>query len=174
MKLKKVLLLLLLLLPVLLGSGCTAYYYAMCQSKYKGDAIAAHNTTILPVGNITLINVIIFACIWSEPDDTPLPPRRAEEIIRGIRFTPYTPKTIRDERKFLAELEEVRKNGFACDRGEEMEDLRCVAAPIRDIRRGTVSAVWITGPASRLTEAKMKKYAVLVRKTALQIEDKIN
>lgn len=103
-----------------------------------------------------------------------LPPRRAEEIIRGIRFTPYTPKTIRDERKFLAELEEVRKNGFACDRGEEMEDLRCVAAPIRDIRRGTVSAVWITGPASRLTEAKMKKYAVLVRQTALQIEDKIN
>ena len=103
-----------------------------------------------------------------------LPPRRAEEIIRGIRFTPYTPKTIRDERKFLAELESVRKNGFACDRGEEMEDLRCVAAPIRDTRRGTVSAVWITGPASRLTEAKMKKYAVLVRQTALQIEDKIN
>jgi len=42
MKFKKALLLL-LLLPVLLGSGCTAYNYAMCQSMYKGDATAYGN-----------------------------------------------------------------------------------------------------------------------------------
>ena len=103
-----------------------------------------------------------------------LPSQQAEELIRNIRFTPYTAKTIRNEQDFRAELEETRKKGFAFDRGEELEELRCVAAPIRDERNRTVSAVWITGPASRLTEAKMKKFAVLVRQTAQRIEERIN
>ena len=103
-----------------------------------------------------------------------LPERQADELIGGIRYTPFTTKTIRNEREFRNELENVRKAGVAYDRGEELEDLRCVAAPIRDRRSRTVSAVWITGPASRMTEARMKEFAVLVRQTARRIEERIN
>ena len=103
-----------------------------------------------------------------------LPEQQADERIGEIRYTPFTPKTIRNEQEFRNELEKVRKEGPAYDRGEELEDLRCVAAPIRDRRNGTVSAVWITGPASRLTETKMKRFAVLVRQTARNIEKNLN
>lgn len=103
-----------------------------------------------------------------------LPTSRTDELIRTIRFTPFTSKTIRNARDFRAELEKVRKSGIAFDRGEELEDLHCVAAPVRNGRGESLAAVWISGPASRLAEAKMKHFAPLVRQAAQQIEKRMN
>ena len=68
----------------------------------------------------------------------------------------------------------MRKNGVAYDRGEELSDLRCAAAPIPDRRNQTVAAVWITGPASRLSPGKLKQFGGFVRETASQIAQKLN
>lgn len=103
-----------------------------------------------------------------------LEPHRADGVIRSIRYTPFTPKTIRNGKAYRAELEKVRKCGVAYDCGEEMEDLNCVAAPVREKRNRSVSAVWITGPASRLTRTKMKQFAGLVEETARRIEETLN
>jgi len=103
-----------------------------------------------------------------------LPESQAAELIESINYTPFTAKTIRNEQDFRKELKDVRETGTAFDRGEEMEDLRCVAAPIRDRRNQTVSAVWITGPASRMNGVKMKRFAALVKQTAQQIEETMN
>ena len=103
-----------------------------------------------------------------------LPDEKREALIQSIRFTPYTPATIRNEADFRKELCEVRKNGVAYDRGEELSDLRCVAAPIPDRRNQTVAAVWITGPASRLSPGKLKQFGGSVRETASQIAQKLN
>jgi len=103
-----------------------------------------------------------------------LPEEKRDELIRGISFTPFTGNTIRNERDFRKELDEVRKNGAAYDRGEELEDLRCVAAPVLDFRRNSAAAVWISGPASRITQKKMKQFAVCVKRTANLISGKLN
>ncbi len=103
-----------------------------------------------------------------------LPDNQCDELIRQIRFTRFTPHTIRNERDFRKELELVRRTGIAFDRGEEMEDLRCAAAPVRCIRDGSVAAVWITGPASRMTDARLRKFAAAVKKTAKRIETGLN
>ncbi len=63
---------------------------------------------------------------------------------------------------------------MAFDRGEELEDLRCVAAPVRCSHDGSVSSIWITGPASRLTDEKMQDFAELVKKAASEIESRLN
>ncbi len=103
-----------------------------------------------------------------------LPEERRRELTREIRFTPFTAHTIRDADAFDRELEEVRRSGVAYDRGEELEDLRCVAAPVLDHRRNSAAAVWISGPASRLTPELMERAAGEVRKTAERISRKLN
>jgi DNA-binding IclR family transcriptional regulator len=51
-------------------------------------------------------------------------------IGRGLRA--FTRSTITRPKVLVAELEEVRSNGFAIDREEFSEDFCCVAAPVRD------------------------------------------
>ena len=60
-----------------------------------------------------------------------------------------TASTITDPRAMRAELEAVRRTGFAVDRGEGYRDLACVAAPIRSSGR-SIGAVSVSGPLGRV------------------------
>lgn len=72
------------------------------------------------------------------------------EWIRENGLKAYTEATITDEAAFLRELRKIRSRGYAVDRGEYEDSVRCVAAPIRD-RTGTViAAVSISAPDSRM------------------------
>ena len=62
---------------------------------------------------------------------------------------------------------------MAYDLGEEISDLRCVAAPVFDSRSYPVGAIWITGPESRLNEEKLRSMAAQVKATADQIGSNI-
>lgn len=81
-----------------------------------------------------------------------LPEQQRNEMLREMDFVRYTDKTITDKKEFLKELLTVREQGYALDRGEELESLRCVAAPIFNYRSEVVAAVWITCPAFRVSE----------------------
>ena len=58
------------------------------------------------------------------------------------------------------ELNEVKKQGVALDRGENEKDVRCIVAPIRDYQGKIIAAVSISGPAFRIdikTQNNLKK-----------------
>jgi IclR family transcriptional regulator, acetate operon repressor len=57
---------------------------------------------------------------------------RRHYVRRGLR--PYTPNTITSPGALMAELDRVRRQGFAIDVEEFQEDFCCVAAPILDPR----------------------------------------
>lgn len=78
----------------------------------------------------------------SEPDLRRL---FAEPMIR------YTPQTITTIDGLMAELERIRRNGYAYDDEELHSGVRCVAAPIRDHRGRIVAAFGLSMPATRLT-----------------------
>lgn len=103
-----------------------------------------------------------------------LPVEQREELIKQICFTRFTENTILNENDFRRELEQVRRSGIAFDRGEEMAELRCAAAPVRNPRDGSVSAVWVTGPISRMNEEKLNDIAGMVKNTAKEIEQKLS
>jgi DNA-binding IclR family transcriptional regulator len=63
----------------------------------------------------------------------------------------YTPQTITTIDGLVAELERVRRNGYAYDEEELHPGVRCLAAPIRDHRRRIVAAFGLSMPATRLT-----------------------
>lgn len=66
-----------------------------------------------------------------------------------------TPNTITTRERLDAELGRIREAGYATDDEENEQGIRCVAAPIRDHVGSVVSAVSVSGPAMRMTPAKL-------------------
>ena len=59
------------------------------------------------------------------------------QVVGRIHFRKKTPRTILSEEAFLAELEKVRRMGYALDAREVEEHMECVGAPVYD-REGRV------------------------------------
>ncbi|MCR3721914.1 MULTISPECIES: IclR family transcriptional regulator [Prauserella salsuginis group] len=83
--------------------------------------------------------------------------RDPEEIRRFVMDKPLrrlTPSTITNPRALEQELETVRRSGCAFDLGEAVQEVHCVAAPVRDDLGAVVAAISMTVPASRFTPAR--------------------
>jgi len=81
-----------------------------------------------------------------------------------------TEKTITDKEELEKELNKVKKQGFALDKGENEKDVRCIAAPIRNYQGKVIAAVSISGPAFRIdanTQSNLKE-------ALLQISEKMS
>ena len=72
-------------------------------------------------------------------------------LLAGQRLRRYTPNTITDRRKLDAELEMIRKRGYAIDAGELEEGVHCIAVPVRDHGAEATASISVSGPSSRLT-----------------------
>ncbi|MBT9174103.1 MAG: Transcriptional repressor IclR [Syntrophomonadaceae bacterium] len=64
----------------------------------------------------------------------------------------YTPATICDPDRLKEELAQIRKNGYALDRGELEEGVRCVAAPLWNFENKAAAAISVSGTDTRLTD----------------------
>src|SRR4051812_33108090 len=67
-------------------------------------------------------------------------PEVVERYVADPGLRRFTPHTITDPARLDAELEAVRRGGFAVEREELYPDFCCIAAPVRDAR-GRVLAV---------------------------------
>lgn len=94
---------------------------------------------------------------------------KQRELIKQIKFTKRTQRTITSAKAYLSELDEVKAQGYALDRGEESETFACVAAPVFDHRRHPVAAIWISGPSDRVRPAFFGKMGELVKRHAGQL-----
>ncbi|MFV0373853.1 IclR family transcriptional regulator [Microbacterium sp.] len=74
-------------------------------------------------------------------------PVAAEATLRAPRHA-WTSNTLVDEDALLRELDHVRTAGVAYDRGESLESLACIAAPVRGPGGRVVAAMSVSGPAS--------------------------
>lgn len=99
-----------------------------------------------------------------------LPEARVESILHERGLPQQTENTITDRGELRDTLAEIRDRGYALDDEENLDGLRCVAAPVRG--DGTVlGAVSITGPTRRFTHDRLKnELANTVRETADVIE----
>jgi IclR family acetate operon transcriptional repressor len=62
----------------------------------------------------------------------------------------YTTTTITDPTEFMAELAEIRRNGFSLDREEHEIGICCIAAPVFNNTGEVVAAISVSGPSSRM------------------------
>jgi DNA-binding IclR family transcriptional regulator len=82
------------------------------------------------------------------------PPERVEETIPDLEMPCRTSETITDPEELRAELETIRERGYGIDNEENIEGLRCIAAPVRT-DEAVLGALSISGPSSRFTEDRL-------------------
>lgn len=62
----------------------------------------------------------------------------------------YTESTICELDELLEHLAQVRDRGYALDMAEHESEVRCIAAPLRDIDGRVIAAISVSGPAARI------------------------
>ena len=93
--------------------------------------------------------------------------------IAKMKFQKFNENTIVDKKKFIAELDSVTKCGYAFDKGEEIEGVNCVGAPILDAHGYPVAAIWITGPRERVKVSQLDEIGKIVKSYADEISGRL-
>lgn len=70
----------------------------------------------------------------------------------------FTPNSITEAERYLAELERVRLQGYAIDDEEYLSGIRAVAVALKN-RRGLPMAVWVVGIAGNMGRERLERIA---------------
>ncbi|MCC8189068.1 MAG: IclR family transcriptional regulator [Planctomycetes bacterium] len=81
-------------------------------------------------------------------------PDSLEEIVRFLDLPPQTPFTITSRHDLIADLDKIRRQGYAEDQQEGNEGLVGFAAPVWGPNRKLVAAISVSGPTSRMNARK--------------------
>ena len=92
-----------------------------------------------------------------------LPDEEIRRMLRSYPLSPYASRTIVDAGVLMTELQEVRRQGYATDHGEQEEGVSCIAAPVRDHTGSVVAAISISGPWIRITPERVPQLVPLVK-----------
>ena len=95
--------------------------------------------------------------------------RALRELLGRGPLQAYTRSTVKSVTRLARVCAQVRVDGFALDDGEYIEEVTCVAAPIRDPQGEIVASVGISSPLTRLHTRGIARAAAEVRKTARAI-----
>lgn len=101
-----------------------------------------------------------------------LPETLLMDQLNSITFQSMTQNTITNRREFLAELEQVRKNGFALDYYESLDNTCCVAVPVRNNKNFIIAALSFSGITHVKSRNDLDYYVPLLKEAAQQISDK--
>lgn len=96
-----------------------------------------------------------------------------EHMIKERGLTPLTPNTITTKEDLIAELEKIRKKGYAIDDEECEIGARCVAAPIWDYTGRVVAGISVSGPVSRMNIEKIEYVQTIIKEIASKASQKL-
>lgn len=98
-----------------------------------------------------------------------MPEEQRKRILPQLELKRFTPNTVGSLQELEAELQRIKKNGYACDLEEHELHIRCVAAPIWD-HAGVVNAsLSITAPIVRMAITRLRQLAPLIQAAGWQI-----
>jgi IclR family acetate operon transcriptional repressor len=92
--------------------------------------------------------------------------RALRDLLGRAPLHAFTRTTVKSLTRLARVCAEVRADGFALDDGEYIEEVRCVAAPIRDAQGEVLASVGVSAPVTRLHTRAMPRAAAAVKKTA--------
>lgn len=94
---------------------------------------------------------------------------KIDRILSSIEFIPYTKKTKMKKDELIAELAEIRQQGYALDDEELSEGVRCIAAPIFNFKGQVKNSIGISGPSLRLDLNNLTPYIENIKIAAKNI-----
>ena len=90
-------------------------------------------------------------------------------IMSNCRFVRFTDKTLSSMDELIADLDTVRRRGWAIDDEESEIGHRCLGAPIYDYRGDIIAAISASGPTSVFTEDRIESVASYLTAQAMEI-----
>ncbi|HIC89965.1 MAG TPA: IclR family transcriptional regulator [Anaerolineae bacterium] len=97
-----------------------------------------------------------------------MPDEKLEQLAADGAFERRTERSICEVDALRAEIERVRKQGWAQDDEEYIPGVGCIAVPVRDHEGRVIAAVTVSGPASRIKE-KLGRIVAQVKARAASI-----
>lgn len=80
-----------------------------------------------------------------------------EAYLQQVKLTAITKNTLIDQKKIQAELETIRKQGYAASLGERNPGLGSLSAPILDYRGALLASISLAIPEMRYRDQKLRK-----------------
>jgi IclR family acetate operon transcriptional repressor len=100
--------------------------------------------------------------------------RPAKETVAGLRgLQMFTPRTITLRATLAGELDDIARKRFAINREERYEGVSGIAAPVLGPDGIAHAAVGVQGPSLRLTPARLKQLAPVLRQAADEISARV-
>jgi IclR family acetate operon transcriptional repressor len=93
-----------------------------------------------------------------------LPPGSALGILKRTGMPSHTETTITDPDRFITQLAEVTRRGYALDEGEQENGVRCIAVAVHDTP--VRLAISLSGPANRMTDELLHRAVPLLTEAA--------
>ena len=97
------------------------------------------------------------------------PDEYIESYLNKTELVKRTENTITDKNAMKKELEWIREHGYAYDRIEQEESIKCIAAPVLDSLGIAKYAISIAGPADRMADSTIEDYKPFFFKTLSKI-----
>lgn len=79
-----------------------------------------------------------------------LPPSEVAALLAKLPLERYTPQTVTDPEKLIAQLAVDRQRGYSVDSEELVPGMRCVGVPILDASGRPIGAISVVGPTYRV------------------------
>ncbi|AUV84207.1 IclR family transcriptional regulator (plasmid) [Salinigranum rubrum] len=100
-----------------------------------------------------------------------LPEGRVQEIIDKHGLPQKTEQTITDIDRLSAELDEIRKRGYAFDQEEHIKRMYAIGVPVRDSENSVLGALSVAGPSHRIkNEERVEEISELLLGVANELE----
>ncbi len=97
-----------------------------------------------------------------------------ERILNKIGLCSFTPNTLTNKEEIFEHLKKVAKQGYAIDNEELEQEVKCIAAPVRDYTSRVVASICISGPIQRMSDERILNDLVpLVKSAALKISSQL-
>lgn len=103
-----------------------------------------------------------------------LPKHEVEALVKHEGLKKRTPKTITTMSKLLADLEQVKLQGYAMDDEENSLGARCLGAPVFDVTGNVVAALGASGTLTQVDEANLPRIAEAVKEAARRISRQLH
>jgi DNA-binding IclR family transcriptional regulator len=102
-----------------------------------------------------------------------LPEDELEQYLATADLEPETPESITSKRELRRELRRVREQGFAANRGEHLNGVGAIGAPVFDARGAAVAAISVAFPMYLVPDDRWSSIAAAVTETAQQISRRL-
>ncbi|EPC3806252.1 IclR family transcriptional regulator, partial [Enterobacter ludwigii] len=90
-------------------------------------------------------------------------------LLEGYQYTTYTPSTLASRDALLDALAKTREQGYAFDREENEQGVRCVAVPVWNHESRVIAALSLSTLTSRVDDAELASFREQLQQAGLQL-----